>query len=214
MAFGEVVVKLDSFSTLLADKCARSALDPGCFIPGESAPSYPLNRMDGWMGTTVGLGAAVKARYSYPCRKFNHDFSVVQPEDIPTEVPWHFSLSGIYFLKRRYVQKVCSGKRQVRSSSDIHPSHTRRFVIKSAFTNRHIESPPFAAWSSMIARIERGKGKGVPMPQYDVIGAMVVVIHVLHTKYCVQVCDIRVVVTPHICVIATIKNPIVQLVAE
>jgi len=48
MALGEVVVKLDSFSTLLVDELAWSALGPGRFIPGERAPPYPLNRrMDG-----------------------------------------------------------------------------------------------------------------------------------------------------------------------
>jgi hypothetical protein len=70
----------------------------------------------------------------------------------------------------------------------------------------------------MIARIERGKGiskgKGVPIPQYDVIGAVDVVLHVLHIKYCVQVYDIRVMVKSHICVNAAIKNPIIQLVAK
>jgi len=68
----------------------------------------------------------------------------------------------------------------------------------------------------MIVRTERGKGKGkgkgVPMPQYDVIGAVDVVLHVLHIKYCVQVHEIRVLV--NICATVAIKNQIVQLVAK
>jgi hypothetical protein len=52
------------------------------------------------------------------------------------------------------------------------------------------------------------------MPQYDVIRAVDVVLHVLHIKYCVQVHDIRVVVKSHICATVAIKNPMVQLVAK
>jgi hypothetical protein len=36
-AYGEVVAKLGSFSTLLADENAWSAVSPGRFIPGEIA---------------------------------------------------------------------------------------------------------------------------------------------------------------------------------
>ena len=84
MTYGEMVVKLDSFSNLIADERAWPGLDPGRFIPGESAPPYPL--IGGWMEPKVGLRAAVKARNSYPCRKSNHVLSVVQPDDILTEV--------------------------------------------------------------------------------------------------------------------------------
>jgi hypothetical protein len=58
----------------------------------------------------VGLGVAVKARISYPCRKSNHDLSVVQPEDIQIAVSWLFFLTDIYFLKCRYMQQECSKK--------------------------------------------------------------------------------------------------------
>jgi hypothetical protein len=37
------------------------------------------------------------------------------------------------------------------------------------------------------------------MHQYDVTGAVDVVLHISHIQYCVQVHDIRVVVTSHIC---------------
>jgi len=44
------------------------------------------------------------------------------------------------------------------------------------------------------------------MHQYDVIGVVGVVLHVLHIKYRVQVHDIRVVVTSHTCATAAIKK--------
>jgi len=66
----------------------------------------------------------------------------------------------------------------------------------------------------MLARIERGKDKGATVPQYDVIGAGGLVLHLLHVKYCVQVHHIRTGVTSHTCATAAIKNLIVQLVAK